>query len=143
MERLTKAELANGILVCYPNNDSGLGEMVIRQNPYRNIVEKLKEYEDLEEQGKLLKLPCAVGDIVYALWSVPTEQKYVIYPAEVKEICIGIYNNRRTIKYRLEPISFRGRILNFYSDDFGKKIFLEESEAENALKQMNEMEGNK
>lgn len=106
-----------------------------------NLRGRLKEYEDLEEQGKLLKLPCAVGDIVCALWSVPTEQKYVIYPAEVKEICIGIYNNRRTIKYRLEPISFRGRILNFYSDDFGKKIFLEESEAENALKQMNEMEG--
>lgn len=30
-------------------------------------VEKLAEYEDLEEQGKLPKLPCAVGD--FALFS--------------------------------------------------------------------------
>lgn len=30
-------------------------------------AEKLADYEDLEEQGKLLELPCAVGD--YALFS--------------------------------------------------------------------------
>lgn len=28
---------------------------------------KLSEYEDLEEQGLLLRLPCKVGDIVYSL----------------------------------------------------------------------------
>lgn len=65
MERLTKAELVNGFPVCYPNNCSGLPEFVTKGNPYRNIVERLKAYEDLEEQGELLKLPCAVGDTVY------------------------------------------------------------------------------
>lgn len=30
-------------------------------------VDKLAEYEDLEEQGRLLRLPCAVGDTVYVL----------------------------------------------------------------------------
>ena len=30
-----------------------------------NAVRKLAEYEDLEEQKKLFKLPCAVGDTVY------------------------------------------------------------------------------
>ena len=30
-----------------------------------SIYFKLKEYEDLEEQGLLLKLPCRVGDIIY------------------------------------------------------------------------------
>lgn len=28
--------------------------------------EKLTKYEDLEEQGRLIELPCKVGDIVYA-----------------------------------------------------------------------------
>ena len=28
-------------------------------------IKKLSEYEDLEEQGKLLKLPCSVGDTVF------------------------------------------------------------------------------
>ena len=32
-----------------------------------DLRERLKKYEDLEEQGKLLKLPCAVGDTVYVL----------------------------------------------------------------------------
>ena len=30
-----------------------------------HLAEKLCEYEDLEEQRKLLKLPCSVGDIVW------------------------------------------------------------------------------
>lgn len=40
---------------------------------YRNLWgmadlrEKLKEYEDLDEQGLLLRLPCKVGDTVYVL----------------------------------------------------------------------------
>ena len=29
------------------------------------VYRKLKEYEDLEEDGKLIKLPCKVGDTVY------------------------------------------------------------------------------
>ena len=32
----------------------------------RQIFEKLQRYEDLEEQGRLVELPCAVEDIVYA-----------------------------------------------------------------------------
>ena len=32
-----------------------------------DIVNKLAHYEDLEEQGLLLKLPCKVGDTVWVL----------------------------------------------------------------------------
>ena len=32
----------------------------------RQIFEKLQHYENLEEQGRLVELPCAVEDIVYA-----------------------------------------------------------------------------
>lgn len=31
----------------------------------RQIFEKLQHYEDLEEQGKLIELPCKIGDTVY------------------------------------------------------------------------------
>lgn len=34
---------------------------------------KLKDYEDLEEQGRLLKLPCEVGDDVYYILGIPNE----------------------------------------------------------------------
>lgn len=36
-------------------------------------LEKLAEYEDLEEQGRLIKLPCKVGDDV---WFVPSQANY-------------------------------------------------------------------
>lgn len=32
----------------------------------REVIYKLAEYEDLEEQGLLLRLPCKLGDKVYA-----------------------------------------------------------------------------
>lgn len=31
------------------------------------VYHKLKDYEDLEEQGRLIKLPCKVGDTIYGL----------------------------------------------------------------------------
>lgn len=33
----------------------------------QEIYDKLKEYEDFEEQGRLIKLPCKVGDKVYEI----------------------------------------------------------------------------
>lgn len=102
----------------------------------KEIMDKLAHYEDLEEQGKLTKMPCTVGDIVYALWEIPTPDRCVFYTAEVKEIQFGKYGNRKNIKYRLEPISYRGRILDFYSDDFDKRFFLTQEKAEATLKEM-------
>lgn len=31
-------------------------------------MKKLAHYEDLEEQGRLIELPCAVGDTVWTYW---------------------------------------------------------------------------
>lgn len=79
--------------------------------------------------------PCKVGDWVYALWSVPTNYKYVIYCAEVKEIRIAKRNCRLTTTYFLEPIEYRGRRKEYKDDDFGNLVFLTREEAEQALKE--------
>lgn len=51
-------------------------ETTVMNNPIKEYWEhkqvaeylrKLKEYEDLEEQGRLLKLPCKVGDTIYII----------------------------------------------------------------------------
>jgi hypothetical protein len=34
---------------------------------HRKVYEKLAHYEDLEEQGRLIELPCKVGDTVYVI----------------------------------------------------------------------------
>lgn len=43
-----------------------------------HLAEKLCEYEDLEEQGRLLKLPCKVGDDVYYILGIPNKTPCVI-----------------------------------------------------------------
>lgn len=50
--------------------------------PIQKAFERLSEYEGLEEQGRLLKLPCAVGDTVYALTeyeNIPTQLDGTLY----------------------------------------------------------------
>ncbi len=83
-----------------------------------DLRERLKEYEDLEEQGKLLKLPCAVGDTVYRFYTVDDETK--------------IYEHRITTLTNIVNIMEVGEI--------GETVFLTKEEAEQALK---EMEGKK
>lgn len=34
---------------------------------FQNVLKKLADYEDAEEQGLLLRLPCKVGDTVYSV----------------------------------------------------------------------------
>lgn len=36
-------------------------------------LEKLQVYKNLEEQGRLLKLPCKIGDDVYYILGIPNE----------------------------------------------------------------------
>ncbi len=78
--------------------------------------------------------PVKVGDMLFALWSVPTEAKYVIYSAEVVEIRIAGRNCRQTTTFLLEPLAYRGRRKEYRKDDFGKLLFTNKEDAEQALK---------
>ena len=98
------------------------------------ICKKLGEYEDLEEQGRLVKLPCKVGDIVYAKMASYCKMHYA--EAEVKDFvhfiscgfCIVV-----TSKY------FDKQNIPF--SEFGKTVFLTKSEAEAKLKELRGEEG--
>lgn len=136
--RLTKKRADNGKYYL-----SGLAEV---SNSYHegygriqvgNAVEKLAEYEDLEEQGKLLKLPCAVGDTVYHLCTFENGESEII---EMKVVCVEPCGAIRQHKGVCE-------IWNVYAEtdytkayfkffDFGKTVFLTREEAEAALKEL-------
>lgn len=92
---------------------------------------KLGEYENLEEQGKLLKLPCAAGDTVYAYCS-----EFGILEYEVDAIIIGKDITYQCSSYS-EPIGdCPGECLDECEadiSDFGKTAFLTREEAEAAL----------
>ena len=54
-----------------------------------DILEKLAEYEDLEEQGLLLRLPCKVGDTIYEVSY--ENREFVIKEHIVKEFIYRTY----------------------------------------------------
>ena len=89
-----------------------------------DILGKLADYEDAEEQGLLLRLPCKVGDTVY---SIANDGK--IYPLKAtREVRIvnGVFH--------IICESCRYSDLLSY-DDIGKTVFLTQEEAEHKLKE--------
>lgn len=77
------------------------------------LFDRLGEYEDLEEQGKLIKLPCAIGDTVYCIFTSMKGTNPVIF----------------TQKFNYGMI-----------EGFGKTVFLTKEDAETALQKMKESE---
>lgn len=60
MERLTRRS-ANGTGVYATPS----GEHIEWENNRHNVLQKLADYEDLEEQGRLIKLSCTTKDTVW------------------------------------------------------------------------------
>ncbi|MGM9917579.1 hypothetical protein [Anaerotignum sp.] len=102
------------------------------------LRETLKRYEDLEEQGRLLVLPCKVGDTV---WYITPQVE--ICEAKVIGVWLNIYTKPQMwleIKYYSEMIGeqeHKSRIDLM----LGKTVFLTHEEAEAALEKMGGGEG--
>lgn len=84
---------------------------------YYVLANKLAEYEDLEEQGLLIRLPCKVGDIIYRFWYADNA------PYKVQEQTVRTLSNLVAI---------------MESGEIGKTVFLTHEEAEAALQKMKE-----
>lgn len=97
---------------------------------------RLKEYEDAEEQGLLLRLPCRVGDIIY---KIPSKVNYDL------NIVNRHRENNRVYEqpvYSIQMWNNSTYILNtcdgmdcVRSDSFGETWFLTKAEAEKALEE--------
>lgn len=97
---------------------------------------KLAHYEDLEEQGRLIELPCKVGDTVYSIVSGKVNKSIVCNYLISKSQCfLDIEYQIRDVFYndgRLETIAVRLQ--------YGKYIFTSRAEAEAKLKEMSSSE---
>lgn len=98
----------------------------------RDIINKLAEYEDLEEQGLLLRLPCKVGDTVYEISRVEPYRNPAI--REMGIVYILIRDN--DIYITLQDLYDEYYDNSILSTDFGKTVFLTKPEAEQKLKEM-------
>lgn len=99
-------------------------------------LDKLGEYENLEEQGLLIKLPCRVGDIIWdndfgkpcayriTGFSFGEADGYIDDPVITDDI-VYYYSN------------YNGSIMgSFAMNEIGKSIFLTQAEAEQKLKEI-------
>lgn len=98
---------------------------------------KLAEYEDLEEQGKLLKLPCKAGDTV---WYISEKvEKRGRKRATVLLIDEGVVDNITlgcAMKPQITVCNNENTWDTFDCEDFGKSVFLTKEGAEAALERM-------
>lgn len=96
------------------------------------VYRKLKEYEDLEESGNLLRLPCKIGDTVYAVGVLGCETV-----EEYKVIRVDYHSNLATgrSEFYIEALltSDPRADIGFYDKEFGKNVFLTKSTAEAKL----------
>lgn len=90
-------------------------------------VDKWEEYKQLEEQNRLAKLPCNVGDIVYGI------SMGKLISLTVNEISIFYMKGEKIINVKCQNDDmFR----NYIETEFGKTVFLTKSEAEAKLKKL-------
>ena len=103
------------------------GVAVIKdKSKLKEAMEKLARYEELEEQGLLLKLPCKVGDTVCILAG-----RFGTFYKE--DICDGFYIGRDGI-LQVKVQNHKGNHGTY--GVVGKTVFLTKAEAEKALKEM-------
>ena len=99
-------------------------------------LRKLKDYEDLEEQGRLVELPCKVGDAVWdndfgrpcaytiTAFSFGECEEYICKPVTTKEVVFYYENSSGSITG------------SFAESEIGKSVFFSKAEAKAKLKEL-------
>lgn len=127
-ERLTAKDWENPMSLMWIK----LGLIPMQNEVYRislsKALSKLAHYEDLEEQGRLITLPCAVGDTVYSF------SFNIVYPFTVN----GFEINKNGVEFKGsycgEEKSLEYWSIRFPVSKIGKTVFLTPEEAEAKLK---------
>lgn len=138
MERLTERYIPNdekkgiaGIKVFESEKTIPLVKVLSGEYLYP-AIEKLATYEDLEEQGLLVRFPCKVGDTVYR---VNAGAKQPIIPMTVSEIHFLCYKNERAVRFDAIGKEDMGESC-YRLEDIGRIVFLTHEEAEKKLEEM-------
>lgn len=136
MERLTMESDKGGVAFTFDLDVSCEKSEIIK---ILRLAEKLKYYEDLEERGLLLKLPCRVGDVVYCAEN-KEEYSGFLFMTMCGDFVIvtSSYAGRSDFEdqlYEMEEESMEddGVSVNIFHKD---KVFLTQAEAEKALAEM-------
>lgn len=148
MERLTERS-KNTRMVWFKDNENSnmlLEPCEMSSHNSRMAIEKLATYEDAEEQGLLIRLPCKVGDPVYLI-DRDENNKFKIYEGKWERVSIvqtskdGSFKLRGEISYDIYDCFFNdgrtmkhGMYVGQERTKIGEVVFLTKAEAEAKLK---------
>lgn len=150
MERLTICS-KNSDMVWFKDVENGNArlepcEMTSHHN--RIALVKLATYEDSEEQGSLIKLPCKVGDPVYLI-DRDENNKFKVYEGKWERVSLvqtsknGSFNLCGEISYDIYDCFYddgrtmkRRMYVGQEHTEIGKVVFLTKPEAEARLKEL-------
>lgn len=142
MERLTKR---------YDITPDGESDVWVKQHDYISAARKLCDYEDLEEQGLLVRLPCK------EVYSASGDMVYLIFEEEIVEcvhcglgICpvsgeglISLAADEHIFPYRnpdpehdLDPTDWCTNVTDVSMNEIGKTLFFTHEEAEKKLEEI-------
>ena len=128
MDRLTKiSEIGNAYdPKCFKEPCCGMGECLDDKCSLMiDVCKKLAEYEQLEEQGLLVRLPCKVG-----------EKLWCIVNSTIRELRVHHFDMPA---FGTTDIVFRyadGFKLERFVGEIGKTVFLTREEAEKKLEEL-------
>ena len=106
------------------------------------LLKSLGKYEDAEEQGLLLRLPCKVGETVWVVTSQFNVFNDIEYDEDMKNEVYEAFVSSVTFYECGEQYRISAKVTNhfigayFRKCDFGKTIFFNKDEAEDRLKEM-------
>lgn len=129
MERLTER---------YDITPDGESDIWVKQHDYISAARKLCDYEDLEEQGLLVRLPCKVNDKLYHFYDMNFEDNFAdVTPDEfISEVIAAefiIDRHEITIKC---ITGWNTRYEYLPAVEIGKTVFLTGEEAEKKLEEL-------
>lgn len=150
MERLTERS-KNSDMVWFKDAENGgmrLEPCEMSAHHSRMAIDKLAAYEDAEEQGLRLRVPCQVGDPVYLI-DRDENNKFKVY--EGKWECVSLVQTSKDGSFKLRgEISYdiydcfyddgrtmkHGMYVGQESTRIGEVVFLTKEAAEAKLKEM-------
>ena len=127
MERLTKVMKCDDGNKLYDFSNEVVRNYKDFSSRLELMFQKLVEYEDLEEQGLMLRLSCKVGDTI---WYVDEDDDD--YPIKLEIDTISRNDNNDIWYYAYDDVYGK---FGFINSDFGKTVFLTKAEAEKKLKE--------
>ena len=98
----------------------------------RKVWDRLKQYEDMEEQGLLVRLPCKVGDTLWVTGRDNVPREMELEAPDIRTVCTDEDNLCMSTCNR-KPDGFCAYRLRNDGADIGKTVFLTREEAEKAL----------